>query len=120
MSTPGPERVPQSVKVGKTSGQGKPPTGGASKKPPAKGPAGKGGGKGRKPVAPVKVATGSSAVSRKSQVRDASRAPDPVGVNTTVVPAPRHYASSVLGAAAIAIDETPNATRPMRITRIRP
>jgi hypothetical protein len=60
MSTPGPERVPQSVKVDKTSGQGKPPT--AAKKaaggkgPAGKGPAGKGGGKGRKPVAPVKVA----------------------------------------------------------------
>ena len=29
MSTPGPERVPSSVKVGKTTGQGKPPAGGA-------------------------------------------------------------------------------------------
>ncbi|MGK5678968.1 DUF3105 domain-containing protein [Actinoplanes sp. URMC 104] len=63
MSTPGPERVPSSVKVGKTSGQGKPPAGGATKKPGAKGPAGKGpagkgGGKGRKPVTPVKAAGG--------------------------------------------------------------
>ncbi len=63
MSTPGPERVPSTVKVGKTSGQGKPPTGAAGKKTPAKGarPAGKGqpgkGGKGRK-VQPVKVSGG--------------------------------------------------------------
>ncbi|MDY7089396.1 MAG: DUF3105 domain-containing protein [Actinomycetota bacterium] len=57
MSTPGPERVPSSVKVTKTSGQGKPPAGAPSgKKPGSKGPAGKGGGKGRKPVTPVKVA----------------------------------------------------------------
>jgi Protein of unknown function (DUF3105) len=55
MSTPGPERVPSSVKVGKTSGQGKPPTKSA---PAKKAGAGKGpqkGGKGRKPVTPVKV-----------------------------------------------------------------
>jgi hypothetical protein len=55
MSTPGPERVPSSVKVGKTTGQGKPP---ASAKKPGSGPAKKaapGKGKGRKPVAPVKV-----------------------------------------------------------------
>ncbi|MBM2621247.1 DUF3105 domain-containing protein [Actinoplanes sp. LDG1-06] len=61
MSTPGPERVPSSVKVSKTSGQGKPPSsssGSSGKKPGAKGPAGKGGGKGRKPVTPVKVAGG--------------------------------------------------------------
>src|SRR4051794_34496399 len=64
MSTPGPERVPSTVKVGKTSGQGKPPatksTGGKpGARPGAKGggPAGKGG-KGRKPITPVKVASG--------------------------------------------------------------
>nr|WP_157437170.1 DUF3105 domain-containing protein [Actinoplanes subtropicus] len=65
MSTPGPERVPSSVKVGKTTGQGKPPTGGAKKTvaaakkagPPAKKA---GGGKGKKPVAPVKVSGGRS------------------------------------------------------------
>ncbi|MEV4641650.1 DUF3105 domain-containing protein [Actinoplanes sp. NPDC049548] len=66
MSTPGPERVPSTVKVDKTSGQGKPPA--AGKKPPASGksggprPAGKGGkgtgGKGRKPIQPVKVSGG--------------------------------------------------------------
>ncbi|WP_203824454.1 DUF3105 domain-containing protein [Actinoplanes palleronii] len=55
MSTPGPERVPSTVKVGKTTGQGKPPTG----KPGANRPnATKPGGKGRKPIAPVKVAGG--------------------------------------------------------------
>ncbi|MFG1602659.1 DUF3105 domain-containing protein [Actinoplanes sp. NPDC049265] len=57
MSTPGPERVPSTVKVDKTSGQGKPPAGrpsGAKKSTPK----GKGGGKGRKPVTPVKVAGG--------------------------------------------------------------
>src|SRR5690349_338610 len=59
MSTPGPERVPSSVKVTKTSGQGKPPAGApkpgsSGKKPGAKGPAGKG----RKPVTPVKVSGG--------------------------------------------------------------
>ena len=70
MSTPGPERVPSTVKTGKTSGQGKPPAGGS--KPGAAGksatagksggnrpggnrPGAKGGGKGRKPVTPVKV-----------------------------------------------------------------
>ena len=68
MSTPGPERNPSSVKVDKTSGQGKPPAGrsaksagakGAGARPAGKGPAGKGGGgKGRKPVKPVKVAGG--------------------------------------------------------------
>ncbi|MBU2661938.1 DUF3105 domain-containing protein [Actinoplanes bogorensis] len=65
MSTPGPERVPSSVKVTKTSGQGKPPAGGSSStkpgssstKPGAKKPGAKGG-KGRKPVAPVKVSGG--------------------------------------------------------------
>jgi hypothetical protein len=58
MSTPGPERIPSTVKVGKTSGQGKPPTGPAKKagSPAAKkAGAAKGGGKGRKPVTPVKV-----------------------------------------------------------------
>ncbi len=59
MSTPGPERVPSSVKVDKTSGQGKPPVSkpGASKagapKPGSKKPGA--GGKGRKPVTAVKV-----------------------------------------------------------------
>ena len=52
MSTPGPERNPSSVKVDKTSGQGKPPAGrsaksagakGAGARPTGKGPAGKGG-----------------------------------------------------------------------------
>jgi len=72
MSTPGPERVPSTVKVGKTTGQGKPPTGpaktgaGASDKKsgPTKkaSPAAKkaGGGKGKKPVTPVKVSSGSN------------------------------------------------------------
>jgi hypothetical protein len=68
MSTPGPERIPSTVKVDKTSGQGKPPAGPAktgAKSTGAKstGPkgggkpgAGKGsGGKGRKPITPVKV-----------------------------------------------------------------
>jgi hypothetical protein len=58
MSTPGPERVPSSVKVGKTSGQGKPPSGATKSAPAKKAGAGKGpqkGGKGRKTVAPVKV-----------------------------------------------------------------
>ncbi len=63
MSTPGPERVPSTVKVGKTSGQGKPPAGGKpGSRPAGKGGTGKGGarpgGKGRKPVTPVKVAGG--------------------------------------------------------------
>jgi hypothetical protein len=63
MSTPGPERVPSNVKVGKTSGQGKPPAAKSNGARPAgkgsgRGPAGKGGGKGRKPVTPVKVAGG--------------------------------------------------------------
>jgi len=59
MSTPGPERVPSTVKVGKTTGQGKPPTGPAKKtvaNAKKAGPAKKaGGGKGKKPVTPVKV-----------------------------------------------------------------
>nr|WP_203724560.1 DUF3105 domain-containing protein [Actinoplanes durhamensis] len=62
MSTPGPERVPSSVKVGKTSGQGKPPT--AAKSAAAKSggnrPGAAKGGKGRKPVTPVKVSGGRS------------------------------------------------------------
>lgn len=75
MSTPGPERVPSTVKVDKTSGQGKPPeakpaaakqaaakqTGAkAGNRPGGARPQGKGGkgGKGRKPVAPVKVSGG--------------------------------------------------------------
>ncbi|MEU8664613.1 DUF3105 domain-containing protein [Actinoplanes philippinensis] len=58
MSTPGPERVPSTVKVGKTTGQGKPPTGGSgASKPGGSRPTGKGG-KGRKPVTPVKVSGG--------------------------------------------------------------
>ncbi|MFI5494610.1 DUF3105 domain-containing protein [Actinoplanes sp. NPDC051859] len=58
MSTPGPERVPSTVKVDKTSGQGKPPA--AGNKPGGSRPAnkGKGGGKGRPPVKPVKVSGG--------------------------------------------------------------
>jgi len=61
MSTPGPERVPSSVKVGKTTGQGKPPAGGAKSsgaKPGGNRPAKAGGGKVRKPVTPVKAAGG--------------------------------------------------------------
>jgi hypothetical protein len=56
MSTPGPERVPSSVKVGKTSGQGKPPAGKPTAKKAGSTAAKKTtGGKGRKPVTPVKV-----------------------------------------------------------------
>lgn len=62
MSTPGPERVPSTVKVGKTTGQGKPPAGKATGGRPGgpNRPAGKGGSgkKGRKTVTPVKVAGG--------------------------------------------------------------
>ena len=62
MSSPGPERVPSTVRVDKTSGQGKPPASAKAKpagaKAAGKGPGGKGGGKGRKPVTPVKVAGG--------------------------------------------------------------
>ena len=60
MSTPGPDRVPSTVKVDKTSGQGKPPASKpAGSRPAGKGPAGKGGGgKGRKPVKAVKVSGG--------------------------------------------------------------
>jgi uncharacterized protein DUF3105 len=61
MSTPGPERNPSTVKAGKTSGQGKPPA--AKKTGPAKAgaakaanrPGAKGGGKGRKPITPVRA-----------------------------------------------------------------
>ncbi|MDI6097825.1 DUF3105 domain-containing protein [Actinoplanes sp. NEAU-A12] len=57
MSTPGPERVPSTVKVDKTTGQGKPPAGkSGSNRPSGPRPTGKGGkGKGRKTVTPVKV-----------------------------------------------------------------
>src|SRR4051812_36405536 len=65
MSTPGPERVPSTVKVDKTSGQGKPPAARPSGAKPtgAKSAGSKPGnraggrpqGKGRKPTAPVKV-----------------------------------------------------------------
>jgi hypothetical protein len=61
MSTPGPERVPSTVKVGKTSGQGKPPASKSGGRPGGSRPAGKGGGgKGRKPITPVKVSGGRS------------------------------------------------------------
>jgi hypothetical protein len=55
MSTPGPERVPSTVKVDKTSGQGKPPAQKSTGAKPGNRPQAKGGGKGRKPVTPVKV-----------------------------------------------------------------
>ena len=61
MSTPGPERIPSSVKVDKTSGQGKPPAGGnrPGARSGAKGGGGnKKGGKGRKAITPVKAAGG--------------------------------------------------------------
>lgn len=61
MSTPGPNRVPSTVRVDKKSGQGKPP---ASKsgggKPGGRPAAAKGGPKGRKPIKPVKVNGGRS------------------------------------------------------------
>jgi hypothetical protein len=63
ISSPGPDRVPSTVKVDKTSGQGKPPTGkSGANRPGGSRPAGKGGkgGKGRKPITPVKVAGGRS------------------------------------------------------------
>ena len=75
MSTPGPDRVPSTVRVEKKSGQGKPPaakstprSGGAKSpgsKPGAKPGSGrptaaKGGPKGRKPIKPVKVSGGRS------------------------------------------------------------
>lgn len=61
MSTPGPDRVPSTVKVDKTSGQGKPPAAKSTGGKPGSRPAGKGQqgkGKGRKPVTPVKVSGG--------------------------------------------------------------
>jgi hypothetical protein len=62
MSTPGPERVPSTVRVDKKSGQGKPPAG--KKTTPAKSsgsrPGGAGKGKPRKPITPVKVNSGRS------------------------------------------------------------
>ena len=59
MSTPGPERVPSTVKVGKTTGQGKPPTGkSGANRPGGNRPGGGKSGKGRKTVAPVKVSGG--------------------------------------------------------------
>jgi len=62
MSTPGPERVPSTVKVEKKSGQGKPPTGPAKSTSAGKGnrPPAKGGGKGKRPITPVKVSGGRS------------------------------------------------------------
>src|SRR5215213_6519942 len=52
MSTPGPERVPSTVR---TSGQGRPPT--SPVQPGGRKPSGNrpGGGKGKRPVTPVKV-----------------------------------------------------------------
>jgi hypothetical protein len=59
MSTPGPERIPSSVKVGKTSGQGKPPAGAKSGSRPAGAkPGSRPAGKGKKPITPVKVSGG--------------------------------------------------------------
>ncbi|MEV0898675.1 DUF3105 domain-containing protein [Actinoplanes sp. NPDC049802] len=58
MSTPGPERVPSTVKVGKTTGQGKPPSGKSGKTGPSRPGGNRPAGKGRKPVTPVKVAGG--------------------------------------------------------------
>lgn len=60
----GNERQPSTVKVDKTTGAGKSPPGGAKPaatkatgaRPGGKGPQGKGGGKGRKPIKPIKVA----------------------------------------------------------------
>jgi len=54
MSTPGPERVPSTVKVDKTSGQGKPPAQKSTGAKPGNRQQAKGG-KGRKPITPVKV-----------------------------------------------------------------
>ncbi len=61
MSTPGRDRQPSTVKVDKTSGQGKPPVAKKTSSPAKKtaGAAGKGS-KGRKPVTPVKVNGGRS------------------------------------------------------------
>jgi Protein of unknown function (DUF3105) len=65
MSTPGPERVPSTVRVDKKSGQGKPPAKAASSKPASSKPGGsrpggapKGAKGGRKPIKPVKVGGG--------------------------------------------------------------
>ena len=67
MSTPGPERVPSTVRVDKKSGQGKPPAGKSTPRSggsrPAGGKPGSGkptGPKGRKPIKPVKVSGGRS------------------------------------------------------------
>ena len=63
MSTPGPERVPSTVKVDKTTGQGNPPSGkpGAGRPGGQNRPAGKGGkGKKGKKITPVKVSGGSN------------------------------------------------------------
>jgi hypothetical protein len=60
MSTPGPERTPSTVKVDKTSGQGKPPAAkktaakSAASRPAGSRPGGSKGGKGKK-ITPVKV-----------------------------------------------------------------
>ena len=74
MSTPGPERVPSTVRVDKKSGQSKPPAGrsgptksagrsgpakSATSRPASRTAAAKGG-KGRKPIKPVKVSGGRS------------------------------------------------------------
>src|SRR4051794_20925869 len=61
MSTPGPERVPSTVRVDKKSGQGKPPAGKSSRpasRPAGKTPPRKATGKGGKPIKPVKVSGG--------------------------------------------------------------
>jgi hypothetical protein len=58
MSTPGPDRVPSTVKVGKTSGQGKPPAGKPGANKAGNRPGSRPAGKGRKPITPVKVAGG--------------------------------------------------------------
>ncbi|GAA4956434.1 DUF3105 domain-containing protein [Actinoplanes utahensis] len=56
MSTPGPERVPSTVKVGKTTGQGNPPSGkpGTGRPGGANRPTGKGKGKKGRKITPVK------------------------------------------------------------------
>lgn len=58
MSTPGPNRNPSSVKVDKTSGQGKPPAKSSASRPAAKKTAPGAKGKPRKVVTPVKVNSG--------------------------------------------------------------
>jgi hypothetical protein len=67
MSTPGPERVPSTVRVDKKSGQGKPPAGKSARpssrpasRPAGKTPPRKATGKGGKPIKPVKVSGGRS------------------------------------------------------------